>query len=1569
MSFVNLHGHTGHSHLDAIIDVNELFQRAKELGQPAVAITDHGVMAGAWEAYKAYKETGVKYIPGNEIYFTEDLNVKKSKRGHLILLASNETGYRNLLRLTAESFKKPVNIMGRVVPRISAEMLSKWNEGLYCTSACMSSLIADGVFRDDLEKAESLAKLLKDIFGDRFFLELQPHSLRFIKKDKEKGKVYKFNQLVLNEELIKIANKLDIQMVPTCDSHYLTPEHEKYHDMIQAIASKKPLDSLNRKRYAYRDPCPTCEGFGVFPKDSKTKCGDCDGSGTDLPQPCSEYYLKSDEDIRSFFTEHYSAEFADEIIGNTARIAESCEPPDYMEPSGHRLPVFGMDHIRDCDDCDSFIAWRDKKQSRKDMADDVAYLKFKCSTAFKSYCAGMPKAKKHKYWDRLLKEIDILESRGFCSYMLIVGDYLGWARKGGLYVGPGRGCLTGSTKVLTSDSGFKELKAIEVGDHVFSHTGKSKKVLNTFEYDVTGEELLKIKTENSFDPIVLTKDHKVFGSKRKETDQYRRLASKGSLSKFKVKRWKDIGAPSFIPAEDMSVNDMMFMPWPQRRVVNFSPFDLAKYASIKGNVVGDKTISCICYDGNGDERVKNTIKIKRFIKLDHDFAYLLGRWIGDGWVSKNKAQWGVAFNSNDQAGIARVSKIVESMGFKYTVIKHRDKNICQLMVYNKILWSFFKDIFPDYNFSSATKYIGIFKYLRDNLLKDLLHGLIDSDGHVSYGKRHLVRECIDTTSYRLTLDIKEALLYLKIPSGVNTRESYVNGANTCSKGYEIKFKGIKTPKSKSLIENDQGYFTKIIGIEKCYEGKVYDITVEDDHSYVTSNYAVHNSGASSLVGFFLDIHECDPIQYGLIFERFVNKYKKDLPDVDSDVAPSDHGKIYDYIEKKYGEEYVCYISNISRITPKVAIKDVSRSIKIGGDKSTAFGLANKITAKIPDQVTLPNGKTVEVKTIQMAKEHCAPLRKFFERFPEVEDFSEHITGLPRNFSTHAGGILISDVPLPEYAPLRRDKDDAVAIQYDKYHTEEVGLVKMDLLRIETLDIMKEAYREAHKIGIKIPPYNKIPYGDASAFKMIQSGKVLGLFQLEGGTLASLCKPMKPNNIEDIALINALGRPSCSEDERAEFISRRFGRSKVTYPNKLLEPALKDTYGVSIFDEQLQLLAKHVANWDLAKADSLRKLTKLKAKGAKLAEQLEKDFVEDTVSHSGITKKEAQYIWDHVVIPFSGYGFCKSHAIAYSILGYRTAYYKAKATAPFLCANLNAKTKSNARNRDEKIDAVKREMRFFGIDIAPCDINQSAEYYSCVNNKKIVTGFGAVKGLGEKALANIVTHQPYASLPDFLSRVPSSSVNKTAIQALAKAGAFDSFGISRKFVHDHFAKIRTEVNAYVKKLDDSHFECEDRTKPFSDYLDNFVSSVDGYAQVEWTIQEKMTHEKDVLGAYISGSIDQLYPGFFKGGAWNFTGKKLQLTPDRSLVQAEGIITEITELKYKTGKKVGAVFGKGTIENVNGDRMSLTIWHETYVKMQKYFDKQMPLPIRGLFSVNEYRGEKGLVLNKVKGLYTG
>lgn len=1143
--FVNLHSHTAGSHLDAIIRVSDLFKKVFELGQTAIAITDHGNMSMIWSAYEEYKKykaagKNIKFIPGNEIYFVEDLNDPKSKRRHLVLLAKNEVGYKNLLKITAAGYRNSVSVMAREFPRVDEKILRQFSEGLYATSACGGSLVAAAIFGGDQNKAKAAATLFRSIFGDRFFIELQPHSMS------RDG----FSQVDLNNALKNIAEELGIKMVGTCDSHYLTSAHEKYHDMILAISAKKPLDDPDRHRYATFEPCLVCKGSGVYPVGSEQQCHGCFGTKGRV-KPCAEFYLKTGQQVHDYFAKHYGSVFADEIITTCEKIGADCEPPDYMEPKDFRLPTFPWQTELDVED---FQKWKAQRTALAHLSDDAIYLRFRVWKKFKEFTKDFSKSEQKKYWERACLELDILEGKNFSSYILIVADYVNWAKTNGVAVGAGRGSVGG---VL--------------------------------------------------------------------------------------------------------------------------------------------------------------------------IAHLLG------------------------------------------------------------------------------------------------------------------------------------------------------------------------------------------------------------------------------------IHAADPIKFGLLFERFQNRQKASVPDIDIDFAPSGREKVIDYIKQKYGEDKVAAISNISKLTPKIIVKDVARSLCLGGSTSTAFQIANETTADIPDIVKDANGNSIKVDTMEKALTHSNKLRRLVHQYPEVLDYANNLVGLPKTFATHAAGIIIADVPLDEYVPLRRDKDGVMSVQYDKDTCETVKLVKMDFLGLETLDVLAEARVIAKQVGIELPVEGDIQDGDALTYKLIQGGHLAGVFQLDG-SLTSLCKKLKPMNVQDIALVNAIGRPGVENSEKELFISRKFGKEKTKYAHPILEAVLNATYGISVYEEVLLQIAQHVAGWDLSEADGLRKLTKAKEKGLELAEKLEKKFVADAQKHSKLSQKDAQLVWDKAVASFAAYGFNKSHAILYSMISYQTAYYKAHAPGPYLCAVLNSETRSNKLNKQETIDALKRDCAKFGIKISTCDINLSRQYYTMKDSKTIITGLGAIKGIGEKALDAIIAHQPYASFEDFLRRTPSSTVNKGIIIALAKAGAFDSFGISRKFAAEQYGDIRNDLSAYIRKLGLTE---EEAIKSFS-----FKGNV--YRQNEWTFKDKLLAEKEVLGEYVSGRAEDIFPNFFKGGIYAQSFSKIKTLPKDSNFNMEGVIVAIREIVIKKpGKLQGKIMAKLTVENINRESTEVTIWPDTLVKFSKYIKTGVPL--RGLFKISEFQGNKSLTVVNLEAVY--
>jgi len=419
---------------------------------------------------------------------------------------------------------------------------------------------------------------------------------------------------------------------------------------------------------------------------------------------------------------------------------------------------------------------------------------------------------------------------------------------------------------------------------------------------------------------------------------------------------------------------------------------------------------------------------------------------------------------------------------------------------------------------------------------------------------------------------------------------------------------------------------------KKYDGKVYDLTVENTHSYNIEGLAVHNSAAGSLVAFCLGITKVDPIRYNLLFERFHNKQKKAFPDIDCDF--SDPDPVKNYIKQKYGKDYVAQISNWATMSPKVIIKDVARSLEIGGDKSSAFKIANHLTSIIPD-----------VDTIEEAIDENKEFARFMDQYPEVKENCSALQGLTRQWSVHAAGVVISDIPLYEIVPLRIENNkitgaSVTATQWEKTRVEEYGLIKMDVLGLNTLNVINDCLTYIKQTTGKTIRIDEIPLDDEDTYKMISRGENIGVFQLES-SLSPLCQKIKPENVETVSDINALGRPSCPPEQRASYIRRRFGQDKIEFTHPSLKNALKDTYGISLYEESMMSIARDCAGWDLNEADNLRKLTKLKGKNPELVLKTEANFIKGCMEHSGMTFSQAQEVWDKEISSFNGYGFNKS----------------------------------------------------------------------------------------------------------------------------------------------------------------------------------------------------------------------------------------------------------------------------------------------------------------------------------------
>jgi len=751
-----------------------------------------------------------------------------------------------------------------------------------------------------------------------------------------------------------------------------------------------------------------------------------------------------------------------------------------------------------------------------------------------------------------------------------------------------------------------------------------------------------------------------------------------------------------------------------------------------------------------------------------------------------------------------------------------------------------------------------------------------------------------------------------------------------------------------------------------YKGDVHDLTVESTHSYNIEGLAVHNSSAGSLVAYLTGTTSVDPIEYDLIFERFHNNQKKSFPDIDTDF--SNPGSVKEYIKEKYGADRVASISNWSTLSPRVVIKDVARSLRLGGDKSSAFKIANAITDIMPD-----------ASTLDQAMRESNQLSVYMDEYPELYEYASKLQNLTRNWSMHAAGVVIGEKALYETIPLRIDKDGHVISQWEKNRCEENGLIKMDILGLKTLTVIDNAFRLIEvSTGEKLT-VNDIDMTDKASYDMIGRGNTIGLFQLES-SLTPFCIKLKPKSIEDISAINAIGRPSCKPNERRRYAKRRLGKEDTTYDHPNLKRALEKTYGVLVYEEQAMIVAQDCAGWNLNQADALRKISKLKGKDPKLVLRTEANFIKDCMKHSGMSYELACKIWKSYIEVLGGYAFNKSHSISYSIISFYTAWLKCHYPSEFMCALINSED-PNSDKAQEYID----ECRKIGVEIIPPGVNHSGGGYNILEDGNISTGLSAVKGVGEKAIISMIENQPYKSYPDFLSRNNSRTVGKTVIQSLAKAGALDCFGRPRKDMHDNYQKYRSKAkNAIKKAIEAKIFAAnptmkkipKDRKEELFEAF-SIPSGSDEFAQIiseleftasdeEWDRKEILLFERAVLGRSISGNLHEVFKDFFSGGSLVTPLSAISNLDKGARVRVEAIIkTKIKEFKIKNGKNVGKKFAKYLVEDINGDTCGLTLWAEDYARYRLML--RDGIPIKAICRVNNYLDQKDLALSTLERVY--
>ncbi|MEM5794798.1 MAG: DNA polymerase III subunit alpha, partial [Bacillota bacterium] len=600
------------------------------------------------------------------------------------------------------------------------------------------------------------------------------------------------------------------------------------------------------------------------------------------------------------------------------------------------------------------------------------------------------------------------------------------------------------------------------------------------------------------------------------------------------------------------------------------------------------------------------------------------------------------------------------------------------------------------------------------------------------------------------------------------------------------------------------------------------------------------SAAGSLVAYVLRITNVDPLRYGLLFERFLNPERVSMPDIDIDFCYEKRQQVIDYVVSFYGEERVSQIATFGTMAAKAAIRDVGRVLGM------SYAAVDRIAKLVPNELGITLSRALEI-SLELKQEYTgnAEARRLL-------DIAMAVEGMPRHVSTHAAGVVISKEPLARYVPLHRTGDGIVATQYDKDRVEELGLLKMDLLGLRTLTVIGDTLDNIkHNRGREIE-LEKIPLDDPQTAALLSSGETAGVFQLESAGMTNLIKELKPERFEDLIPLVALYRPGpLGSGMVDDFIQGRHGKKKVHYMHPLLEPVLKDTFGVILYQEQVMQIASIMAGFSLGQADLLRRAMG-KKKPEVLAAQRE-NFLAGAVER-GIERALAGELFD-LMAHFADYGFNKSHSAAYAVVAYQTAYLKANYPQEYMAALLTSVMATN-----EKIAYYIEQCRHMGIKVLPPDINASGTSFTVVGGD-IRFGLAAVKNVCKAAIDSIVQARQdggaFASVFDFCRRTDPRTMNKRVLESLIKCGAFDTLHGKRL----PLLQVLDQLGEYAQAAYRDRLTGQTALFDFSD--DGEAGELQLPAVDEMHTAQLLAYEKEMLGFYITGHPLHEYAGLLKG----------------------------------------------------------------------------------------------------------
>jgi DNA polymerase-3 subunit alpha len=715
------------------------------------------------------------------------------------------------------------------------------------------------------------------------------------------------------------------------------------------------------------------------------------------------------------------------------------------------------------------------------------------------------------------------------------------------------------------------------------------------------------------------------------------------------------------------------------------------------------------------------------------------------------------------------------------------------------------------------------------------------------------------------------------------------------------------------------------------------------------------SGAGSLVAYAMKITDLDPIQYDLLFERFLNPERVSMPDFDVDFCMEGRDRVIEYVAEQYGRDAVSQIVTFGTMAAKAVVRDVARV------QGKSYGLADKLSKLIPFEVGMTLEKAVE------QEDDLNDFLKSDDEAAEIWDMAMQLEGISRNCGKHAGGVVISPSRITDFSPIYCDESGhGVVTQFDKNDVEDAGLVKFDFLGLRTLTIIDWAIKMINatreKNGEDSLILERIPLDDADTFALMQRAETTAVFQLESRGMKELIKKMGPDRFEDIVALVALFRPGPLQSGMVDdFINRKKGRAEVSYPHpqyqhECLKASLEPTYGIILYQEQVMQIAQVMGGYTLGGADILRR-----AMGKKNASEMAKQrdlFVEGAIG-KGFAKDLASNIFD-LMEKFAGYGFNKSHSAAYALLAYQTGWLKTHYPAEFMAATI-----SSDMDKTDKVVTFIDECRSMNLELLPPDVNHGMFQFSVDDKGSVLYGLGAIKGLGEGPIEAIITAREcgeFKNIFDFCTRVDGRKVNKRALEAMIRGGAMDQIGPEGDISYRRAVMLACMDEAV--KLAEQHIR--NQVSGMGDLFgDSIVDSAPEISYLAFddvkslSVKDRLNGEKDTLGLYLTGHPIDEYESELKK---MFPHRIANLRSGKDSLTISGMIVAMRILKNKRGDN----FAFLTLDDKSG-RIEISVWAEKFNAYRDILVKDALLVIKGVISEDDFTGGLKMVAESIQSIY--